>query len=254
MPDSPSYPGVYIDEIPSGARDITSVATSITAFLGRALRGPVNEPTRVRSFAEFERSFGGLWQSSTMSYAVQHYFLNGGTDALIVRLVNGTERAAFVLPPGDRQRRLGREDARGRGPARVTVEVRQRAAARSLCRREPVPRHQVGGVRAERRANVGPDPPRRRGVHAPPVPAGRVPRHDAARGLLRQVRRRDDHSERERPWDHERRRRLRPAQTSRVRPDQDSADRRPVCSLRETAPDPLPNPLTPAWRRCGSPW
>ena len=100
MPDSPSYPGVYIDEIPSGARDITGVATSITAFLGRALRGPVNEPTRIRSFAEFERLFGGLWQSSTMSYAVQQYFLNGGTDALIVRFVNGTESAAFVLPPG----------------------------------------------------------------------------------------------------------------------------------------------------------
>lgn len=60
MPDSPTYPSVYIDEIPGGARDITGVATSITAVLGRALRGPVNEPTRIRSFAAIFPSTLGL--------------------------------------------------------------------------------------------------------------------------------------------------------------------------------------------------
>jgi phage tail sheath protein FI len=87
MPVTPTYPGVYIEEIPSGVRTIVSVATSITAFIGRALRGPVNEAVRIQSFADFERSFGGLWAHSTMSYAVQHYFLNGGRDAIIVRVV-----------------------------------------------------------------------------------------------------------------------------------------------------------------------
>ena len=87
MPVTPTYPGVYIEEIPSGVRTIVGVATSITAFIGRALRGPVNEPTRLQSFAEYERTFGGLWPESTMSYAVQHFFLNGGTDAIIVRIV-----------------------------------------------------------------------------------------------------------------------------------------------------------------------
>ena len=88
MAVSLTYPGVYIEEVPSGVRTITGVSTSITAFIGRALRGPVNEPTRIQSFGEFERTFGGLWSESTMSYAVQHYFLNGGTDALIVRIVH----------------------------------------------------------------------------------------------------------------------------------------------------------------------
>lgn len=88
MPVTLTYPGVYIEEVPSGVRTIVGVATSITAFLGRALRGPVNEPTRIQSFGDFERSFGGLWSESMMSYAVQHYFLNGGTDAIIVRLVH----------------------------------------------------------------------------------------------------------------------------------------------------------------------
>jgi phage tail sheath protein FI len=61
-----SYPGVYIEEIPSGVRTITGVAMSITAFIGRALRGPVDDPVRVQSFAEFERTFGTLWRDSTL--------------------------------------------------------------------------------------------------------------------------------------------------------------------------------------------
>ena len=44
MPVTPTYPGVYIEEVPSGVRPITGVATSITAFVGFARRGPVNEP------------------------------------------------------------------------------------------------------------------------------------------------------------------------------------------------------------------
>lgn len=88
MPILPTYPGVYIEEVPSGVRTITGVSTAITAFLGRASRGPANEPTRVQNFGEYERIFGGLSVDSTMSYAVRHYFLNGGADALIVRVVD----------------------------------------------------------------------------------------------------------------------------------------------------------------------
>ncbi|MDJ0511713.1 MAG: phage tail sheath C-terminal domain-containing protein [Crocosphaera sp.] len=86
MPITVSYPGVYIEEIPSGVRTITGVATSITAFLGFAGRGPSNDPVRIQNFGDFERLFGGLSLKSTMSFAVQQYFLNGGTDAIIVRL------------------------------------------------------------------------------------------------------------------------------------------------------------------------
>lgn len=91
MPVTLTYPGVYIEEVPSGVRTIVGVATSITAFIGRARRGSVNEPTRIQSFGDFERAFGGLWSESTMSYAVQHYFLNGGTDAIIVRIVHSSD-------------------------------------------------------------------------------------------------------------------------------------------------------------------
>jgi phage tail sheath protein FI len=97
MPVTPTYPGVYIEEIPSGVRTIVGVATSITAFIGRALRGPVNDPTRIQSFADFDRTFGGLWTNSTMSYAVQHYFLHGGKDAIVVRVARNANRAAISL-------------------------------------------------------------------------------------------------------------------------------------------------------------
>jgi hypothetical protein len=76
---------------------ITEVATSITAFVGFASRGPLDEPMRVHSFTEFERSFGELSALSTMSYAVLHYFLNGGREALIVRSARaaGVDRARW---------------------------------------------------------------------------------------------------------------------------------------------------------------
>ena len=78
MPVQPSYPGVYIEELPSGVRTITGVATSITGLIGKALRGPTDEPVTITSFADYERIFGGLHRDMTLSYAVRDFFLNGG--------------------------------------------------------------------------------------------------------------------------------------------------------------------------------
>jgi hypothetical protein len=97
MPVAVSYPGVYIEEVPSGVRTITGVATSITAFIGRARRGPIDEPIRVQSYAEFERIFGTLWREATLGYAVNQFFQNGGSDALIVRVHNGATAATLSI-------------------------------------------------------------------------------------------------------------------------------------------------------------
>ncbi|MBD0372200.1 MAG: phage tail sheath family protein [Pyrinomonadaceae bacterium] len=86
MPVTPTYPGVYVEEIPSGVRTIVGVATSITAFIGRAVQGPANEPVIINSFGDFERTFGGLDVNYPMSYAVRDFYLNGGSQAVIVRL------------------------------------------------------------------------------------------------------------------------------------------------------------------------
>jgi len=98
MPTNLTYPGVYIEEVPSGVRTITGVATSITAFVGRARRGPTDRPRLVHSFAEFQRVFGGLWADSLLGYSVQQYFANGGRDALICRVHSGAAAATLALP------------------------------------------------------------------------------------------------------------------------------------------------------------
>jgi phage tail sheath protein FI len=90
MPSALTYPGVYVEEISSGVRTITGVATSITAFIGRAARGPVNEATTINSFGDFETIFGGLWLDSSLGYAVRDFYLNGGNQAIVVRLFHAT--------------------------------------------------------------------------------------------------------------------------------------------------------------------
>ncbi|MCL4436304.1 MAG: phage tail sheath subtilisin-like domain-containing protein [Thaumarchaeota archaeon] len=94
MPINPTYPGVYIEELENPVKSIVGVSTSVTAFVGRALKGPVNEPTLIHNFGEFGSTFGGLWKESVMSYSVYQYFLNGGVDAVIVRVVHSDAQKA----------------------------------------------------------------------------------------------------------------------------------------------------------------
>src|SRR5690349_859860 len=89
-----SYPGVYITEIPSGSRTIVGVATSITAFIGAASRGPVDVPVTIFSFADFERTFGGLSRDIALGYAVRDFYQNGGGEALIVRVIHDADDPA----------------------------------------------------------------------------------------------------------------------------------------------------------------
>src|SRR5206468_2293838 len=86
---TPTYPGVYVVELPSSVRTITAVSTSVTAFVGSTGRGPVNTPVTLTSFADFERRFGGLAVDSVLSYSVQQFFLNGGSTALVAVAVKG---------------------------------------------------------------------------------------------------------------------------------------------------------------------
>ena len=94
MPSTLTYPGVYVEEIPSGVRTIAGVATSVAAFVGHFSRGPLNEAVQIFGFADFEREFGGLRADSEASYAIQQFFLNGGTEAWVVRVASGTPGAA----------------------------------------------------------------------------------------------------------------------------------------------------------------
>jgi phage tail sheath protein FI len=88
-----TFPGVFIEEIPSGVRAITGVPTAIAAFVGRTLQGPADQPVIVNSFGDFARIFGGLDADSSVSYAVRDFFQNGGGQAIVVRIFrpHGTE-------------------------------------------------------------------------------------------------------------------------------------------------------------------
>jgi len=82
---------------PSSERSFSRSHAQRTAFVGRALRGPVDTPVLVRSFTDFQRSFGGLWHASPLSYAVEHFFEQGGHQAIIVRVINGAVPATLSL-------------------------------------------------------------------------------------------------------------------------------------------------------------
>ena len=101
-------PGIYLQEIPSEARTISGMSTSVAAFVGTTRRGKYHQPTRVRSFAEFERLFGGLWLRSYLGFAVRDFFLNGGSEALIVRVGRGGQlKASELLGATRRKNRTG---------------------------------------------------------------------------------------------------------------------------------------------------
>jgi uncharacterized protein len=90
--------GIHVQEEAGSGQSIAEAPTAVTAFVGRCLRGPVNRPVRVSGFNEFQRVFGGLWQPSTLSYAVEQYFENGGRAAVVVRVANGARCCTIRLP------------------------------------------------------------------------------------------------------------------------------------------------------------
>ena len=101
----PSYPGVYISELPSGQRPIAPVPTNIAVFVGRAPIGPADAPITIFNFGDYTRLFGGLSFGHPISYAVQDFFANGGAQAIIVRLFeseadkgDGVARLQFAVP------------------------------------------------------------------------------------------------------------------------------------------------------------
>ncbi|MBK9739947.1 MAG: phage tail sheath family protein [Actinobacteria bacterium] len=104
MPDP--FPAVHVDEQPSERRAVERLPTSIAAFVGRALRGPLDDPVALSSFADFERVFGGLWSGSHLGYSVRGFFAQGGRSALVVRVHARLPHDTGRLAVGTRASRL----------------------------------------------------------------------------------------------------------------------------------------------------
>ena len=66
------------------------------AFVGPTVKGPIEQPTIVTSFGEYDRKFGRTFISASTnveyltSLAVKNYFDQGGNTALITRVVSGS--------------------------------------------------------------------------------------------------------------------------------------------------------------------
>lgn len=118
MAESIISPGVFTRENDISFIQPAPIAAG-AAFIGPAVKGPINQPTIVTSYNDYVRKFGAVFQSGSdnheffTSMAVRNYFGQGGLTALVTRVVSGSYTAAtnsnipsqgeyaddFVTPP-----------------------------------------------------------------------------------------------------------------------------------------------------------
>ncbi len=121
MPERPT-PGIFVEEAPRGEQTIVTSPAILTAFVGRTLRGPVDEPIVVNDLDEFHRIFGEPWGGSTLGPCLHDYFENGGQQAVVIRVMNGGRRAMLRLPAGDFQLVLEAANPGGQEWLRASVD------------------------------------------------------------------------------------------------------------------------------------
>jgi hypothetical protein len=123
MPVTTTYPGLYIEELPSTSHTITPAPTSIAVFVGythplKTLKP--SQPVPCFSFTDYLTNFGGFifnhyypgyradgyskpgpWDSfGSVAHAVNQFFLNGGSNCYVVGLIpsGGVTAPALYVP------------------------------------------------------------------------------------------------------------------------------------------------------------
>jgi Bacteriophage tail sheath protein len=90
-----SYPGLYIQELPSTSHSVTAAPTSVTVFVGYShpfrTQAAFGTPVEIFSFSDYQANFGGFfelnpWLPDYLGNAVFQFFQNGGSDAWVVGL------------------------------------------------------------------------------------------------------------------------------------------------------------------------
>jgi phage tail sheath protein FI len=101
-----SYPGVYIQELPSLAHSIQPAPTSIAVFIGYThpfLTKNTLTAVPLFSFADYQTNFGGffssLWQPDYVGQAVFQFFANGGPMCYVVGLPASQYYSYSGTPP-----------------------------------------------------------------------------------------------------------------------------------------------------------
>ncbi len=90
--------GITVTEIAAMDQPINVAPETTVAFVGRALRGPLNTPVLVQNFGEFRRRFGDIWTRSSLGPAAKQFFEHGGNRLLIIRVANNARGAMLCLP------------------------------------------------------------------------------------------------------------------------------------------------------------
>jgi len=89
--------GITVTEIAPMDQPINTAPETTAAFVGRALRGPVNTPVLVHHCGDFRRRFGDSWSRSSLGPAVQQFFEHGGKNLYVVRVANNARGALICL-------------------------------------------------------------------------------------------------------------------------------------------------------------
>ena len=101
-------PGVYVEEFESGGKPMEAVGTSTAGFVGLAMRGPVEGvPQLITNFSDFKRTYGGYLSENEfgeyrfLAYAVEHFFVNGGSRCFVARVAPNDAKCAKGQVPMD---------------------------------------------------------------------------------------------------------------------------------------------------------
>lgn len=97
MAISPTWPGVYVQEVSSGVRTIAGVSTSVALFVGFTRSGPVNTPIRCPTYSDYAASFGEDVTAGEMTRQVKLFFQNGGTQCYVLRVAEGFASSRITL-------------------------------------------------------------------------------------------------------------------------------------------------------------
>ena len=86
-------PGVYVEEFDSRVEPVEGVSTSIAGFIGVAEKGPVGSvPRMATNLSDFKRIYGTYLSEREagnyrfLAYAVEHFFINGGSRCFVTRV------------------------------------------------------------------------------------------------------------------------------------------------------------------------
>ncbi len=131
MPVQVSYPGTYIEEVPSGVRVVSGVSTSITVFIGLSSYERRHDPNtnhkpiprRLFSYSEYEREFGPPHLNTNLAVSVRLFFLNGGSECYVVNISDGATAATETIQDDSTEIMEFKAKLRGRMGNHISIEI-----------------------------------------------------------------------------------------------------------------------------------